>query len=202
MQPDKILHKILTERISIDDAGYFDNRDLVYDLRKKVTAQDCLNLVNKCFDDTISTSVKCLYITLTRKYCTTQPVISVIKKLWEVADEQLKEGILWRLLDDDNLSEEWHQRIYEYVIENFNTYFRNSIVSYYGLGENGLHKVIESLYDSQFPESKKWIYIISMVIYSEADINLIRSTITNEMKKENTIFTLKVCNEILKNILL
>ncbi|MCF8229234.1 MAG: hypothetical protein K9G47_08790 [Bacteroidales bacterium] len=201
MQPDKILHKILTERISDDDAVYYDNRDLVYDLRKKVTAQDCLNLVNKCFDDTISTGVKCLYITLTRKYCTKQPISLVIKKLWEVADIQLKEGILWRLLDDQKLSEEWQEKIYDYVIENYDTYLRSSIISYYGAGQNGLHKVIESLNDNQFPESKKWIYVFSLVIYNEVDNKLIRSTIRNEMNKKNTLFTLKVCNNILKNIL-
>jgi hypothetical protein len=198
MYTDAILQKILTEKISDEDAVKFDNKQLVYELRELVTESDSEKLVKRCYDDTYSNKVKCLYITLTRKYCTIDPVRQLIKDLWGKADNILKEGILWRLLDDKTLQEEWHRKIFQYVNSNYSTYFTDSIITYYGNGQKGMNGVIDSLNDSRFPDSKKWVYLYSLLVYNEVDKEKVKTIIINEKERANNKpFIREVCNLIL-----
>jgi len=196
---NSILRKILNENISEQDAIELDNKNLVYALRNKVTEADCSNLVNKCYDNTISSKVKCLYITLIRKYCTSEPFKQQLKILWEKADDILKEAILWRLLDDETLDEDWHQKIFDYVKINYSTYFKESIITYYGVGEKGLKEAIQSLNDNQFPETKKWIYLFGLIVYKDIDNEMVKSALSHQKTISKYSFTSKVCDYILTN---
>ncbi len=197
MESKNILQKILTEKISVKDAVTFDNKHLIYKLRDEATAADCVSLINKCYDDSISSQVKCLYITVTRKYCAKDPVRQLIRNLWVKADDRLKEGILWRLLDDNTLPEDWHRNIFLYIKNNYNTYFRDSIISYYGNGVTGLNEAIDSLYDNQFPTSKKWVYLFSLLIYNEIDQEKVKLILKEEKIGTSNTFTREVIDFIL-----
>ena len=194
---NNILYRILTEKASEQDAVVLDNKKLIYELREQVSAADCVTLIDKCYDNNISSKVKCLYITLTRKYCTIDPVRQLMQTLWKHADNILKEAILWRLLDDDTLSVEWHRELLQYVKNNFSTYFKDSIISYYGDGKGGINEVIDSLNDNRFPDSKKWIYLFSLLVYKEIDKEVVKSVIAEEKQKTNNPLTKEVIEMIL-----
>jgi len=89
---------------------------------------------------------------------------AVRERLFEIWEESLppriRVGLVFRLLDYNDLSLAWHDNLYNWVLENERPW-RDKATEWYSLGEL-VENAKERLGNPRFPESKKWMYLLQV----------------------------------------
>lgn len=83
-------------------------------------------------------------------------------------DENARVGLIYRLLDYPDLEESWHRRLFKYIQENGDAWFAK-VMEWYGERSIGVAKASARLVDPDFPESKKWVYLLQLSRLATAD---------------------------------
>jgi len=90
-------------------------------------------------------------------------VKSLLFHLWDVhEDVSTRLNLLWRLLDYEDLSPTFRERLYTFVLDNWNA-FLNLQQEFMGEGNptTVLERVEERIKDKNFPKTKRWAYLCS-----------------------------------------
>lgn len=77
---------------------------------------------------------------------------------WDTARPYLKNRLMWRLLDDPDLSSDWQQKFFEFVLAEWDT-FSDFNHKFYPPGDSAVTAILSRIGNPSFPESKKWIYL-------------------------------------------
>lgn len=73
----------------------------------------------------------------------------------------MRTQLLWRILDDPTLPMEWHNRLFQFVLAEWDT-FQASSVKFLGPShELVIIRALERYGDPSFPTEKKWAYLCS-----------------------------------------
>jgi hypothetical protein len=95
---------------------------------------------------------------LLRKYIQRREIQDQFRSRWESADLFFRNKLMWRLLDDPQLSAEWQRRIFQFILDDWQN-FRNYLLFFHGAPEKVIPEVLRRIGDPDFPVSKKWIYL-------------------------------------------
>jgi len=110
---------------------------------------------------------------LTRKIPHLPQIREAVRKCWnQNLDEMERNVILWRLLDDPELPDDFHRAIWDWTEEHPNS-FVDWLVEYMKpRTEEGfflMDDMEESLDKPENPRSKHWIYVTSSCLYARAN---------------------------------
>lgn len=104
-------------------------------------------------------------LALIRHACA-QPETAVrLRRLFDeraATDSGLACHLVWRVLDDPDLPEDWHKRLINYLMSNWDAWKRH-LAEFKEPGPDGMLAVIRGrLDDPTYPSSKKWIYLLCL----------------------------------------
>lgn len=95
-----------------------------------------------------------------------QRVRQKYEKTWQRDSVYLKGRVMWRLLDYDDLAQEWHEQFRLFVVNHWSDFvvFNRE---FYGLGDDGFGRFLHRLNDSSYASQKRWIYMFSIPVLVE-----------------------------------
>lgn len=146
-----------------DVADYINRFSLIDEYRARVTAEDVPWLIEVVKND--SGMVGAFYLSLLRRYDQQEDVKAFLRDRWSNAEAFFQAQLLWRILDDSNLPLEWHSRIFNFVLAEWEV-FRDSQVRFLG-HQNVLVNGLRRVSDPTFPASKKWAYLCAIAAAAE-----------------------------------
>jgi hypothetical protein len=163
--PDYIIRAVMAyiregNRPDETSADYLNRVPIIDALRKEITKDD----LNEWLRETIKMvegEVAGFYLSLLKIYSTSEDAIisreinEFLCKQWEDANPFLKAHLMWRILDYDKLSQEWHRKIFKFVFENWDT-FKSVSAKFLGTPQTIVNEALNRLGDFSYPESKKW----------------------------------------------
>lgn len=145
--------KINNEVLSVILVG-----DYIQNLRKQIKPKDKILVIRLIKSRNIL--VKRLGISLSKAIASDRLIETLLIKTWRQNNESdLKFELMYRLLDNKNISEELVRSIYDYVIGNYGEWRKHVIE--WGGGLNKIFKSITSKIES-FPEHKRWVYLYEL----------------------------------------
>lgn len=104
-------------------------------------------------------------LALIRHACSQPEIAARLRRLFgerAEADHGLACHLVWRVLDDPDLPGEWHKRLINYLIDNWDDWKRH-LAEFKEPGPDGMIPVILGrLDDPTYPSSKKWIYLLCL----------------------------------------
>src|SRR5215213_335378 len=146
------------------DSDFLDRMPLIDTLRQRVSEEDLPWLMDIVENEDGLTAG--LYCSLLRKYSHRQDVKTRLEGRWDSASAYLKNRLMWRMLDNPELPQEWHERFFDFVLEEWQV-FNDFNLKFLGRSQLGISNIISRLGDSSFPESKKWIYLCCVPVVVE-----------------------------------
>ena len=140
--------------------------EVIDDLRERITEEDVdwilLDIPRQ------SGPVMGLLLSLLRWHSHKADIQHLLRSRWENADSFERAHLFWRLLDDPQLPQEWHQRLMDWVLsEDSSPHFEELIVEFFGQAKDVLPGCLQRLGDSSFPTSKKWAYVCAAAVAAE-----------------------------------
>jgi hypothetical protein len=99
-----------------------------------------------------------LFLSLLRNHANQEQVQEFLKAKWESATPFLRAHLLWRILDDPNLPDVWQKRIFEFMLEKWET-FQSVSLKFLGNSETIVSAAQERYDDPSVPSTKKWAYL-------------------------------------------
>ena len=101
-------------------------------------------------------------------------------------------------MDNSELSAEWHEVLFAFVLENWDVFQKQQSV-YFG-GEKEVFKaVLRRIGDADYPISKKWSYVCCLPDMVDKDVA--KSVILLfRNQKNNSEFNIKVADELLNRL--
>lgn len=152
-------------------------------LRSQVTVDDAalvVDVINSRDDAT-----KWLGVALTKRIIHMPAIRELLHGLWRsTTDYETRYNIMWRLLDDPTLETEWHQEIYEFVRENWTMWLKDTEPFHAKTGDV-LVAVEARLVNSEFAESKNWVYLCLAV--ADPRVDRVKTLLTQYIESDQSI---------------
>ena len=178
--------EILRETRKLDEsiADQFNRRPLIDELRKHITDEDRDNWVLEgAAGDKVEHAGLCL--SFLQKYDTQPAIIDFLRGHWENASPRIKAHLLWRILDDVNLPQDWHEKLFAFMLAH-PLEFHSASLKFIGTPETVVQRVRERMqtapYDGR-PETKRWAYlcrVAGVAAQPEEAIEFLRHARENE----------------------
>lgn len=104
-------------------------------------------------------------LALIRHACSQAATAVRLRRLFDeraATDPALACHLIWRVLDDPDLPEDWHKRLSDYLMDNWEAW-KQHLAEFREPGPAGMIEVIRGrLSDPSYPSSKKWIYLFCL----------------------------------------
>jgi hypothetical protein len=102
-----------------------------------------------------------LFTSLLRRHAQRPEVQERLRSIWQVATPYMQSHVLWRMLDDPALSQDWHAQLFDFVQTEW-ALFETGVRKFLGADDELiLARAINRFGDPAFPETKKWVYLCS-----------------------------------------
>jgi hypothetical protein len=137
-----------------EDSDRLNQVPLIDALRSRITTYDVSWIMAVVAAE--SGSLAAFYLSLIKKFDTRTDIRDMLRQRWETATPYLRAHLMWRILDDPQLPEEWHRAIFNFVIAEWAT-FSEVVRKFLGGPKSVIPNVLRRLGDASYPESKKWI---------------------------------------------
>ena len=96
---------------------------------------------------------------LLAKFSTRPEVAQALQSAWPDANDAQKSKILWRIADLPSLSDEWHQRIFDFILNEWGVFQAISMRFYGSTPASRIALIAERYLGSRFTHTKRWIYL-------------------------------------------
>ena len=113
---------------------------------------------------------------------------------WESASTYLRCHLLFRILDDPALQVEWHRKLFNFVLDEWEV-FNQVQIKFLGSPENVISHVLRRIGDPSFPDSKTWAYLCTVPGLVE-DKNVARALVGLGLNSTDP-FTREVADQLL-----
>lgn len=104
-------------------------------------------------------------LALIRHACCQPETAARLRRLFDeraATDPGLACHLVWRVLDDPDLPDDWHKRLIDYLMSNWDAW-KQHLSEFKEPGPEGMIAVIRGrLADPTYPSSKKWIYLLCL----------------------------------------
>ena len=155
------------KRPSVDEAVALTRLPLVAALRARIAPDDenwVVDLVN------MSGNYAKLGVSLIKNLAKKQAHVRELLRTRflnaEGADASLRAWLFWKILDDPTLDQQWHKRLFDYAMEEWDT-FRGPTLEHFGTPEQVLPLVLERLADASRPKSKQWASLVCLPVAAD-----------------------------------
>jgi hypothetical protein len=138
------------------DADLLNRLPIVDWLRERVQRSDVEWLIHVIAAQEGEFSGLCL--SLLQKFDTEPAIQSVLQQRWSGASAFLKAHLMWRILDDPKLPEEWHEELFSFVLREQDVFHAVSL-KFLGTPETVVEEAHRRYEGPQFPQSIKWSYL-------------------------------------------
>lgn len=140
------------------DAAMMSTQPLVDDVRELVTDADIPWLLKNLltYEDEDRTG---FFSGLLAKFSTRPDVAEALQAAWFDANDAQRSKILWRIADLPTLSEEWHRRIFNFVIDAWDVFQPISMKFYGKTSASGMSVIAERYLGTRFTPTKRWLYL-------------------------------------------
>jgi hypothetical protein len=176
-----------------EEADYLNRLPIIDELRGRIGEGDqqwVFEIVER-----ESGEVGGLYLSLLRRLDSQANVQLRLHKRWEVADAFLKAHLMWRILDDPYLPPEWHEKLFDFVLKEWDTFNKVSL-KFLGDSQTVVLQALKRIGDSTFPDTKKWAYLCRVPQAAE-DKEAARALVTLGLSMSDK-FTQQVAEVLLK----
>jgi hypothetical protein len=103
-----------------------------------------------------------------------------------ITDVDLGCHLIWRILDDPMLPQEWHMRLFTYATDRWTEWKRH--LEQFHTGPELMMAVIQGRFDDpSYPPSKKWIYLLCLPDGLAADQHLVRQILVGAAQSTDTV---------------
>ncbi len=101
-------------------------------------------------------------ISLTAKFATRDDIGAFLKECWPKANVYQKSHLLWRILDDPDLSADWHSTLFAFVDQEWDQFQETCSRYYGGTPEGTVAGTVERYLSHKYPTSKNWAYLCNL----------------------------------------
>ena len=143
-------------RPSEEESDVFNRHPQVDWLRETIRPDDVMKWLIPSVSEDSEYAGLCL--SLLRKYDEQPDVQEFLKARWQTASPFLRAHLLWRILDDPKLPMEWHETVFQFVLDHMGQFHAVSL-RFLGTSEDVVESARERYEDPRFPTSKKWAYL-------------------------------------------
>lgn len=179
-------------------ADLLNRLPIVDRLRSRIEIGDVEDWVRPVLNEETG-EVAGLYLSLLKRHDTVPDVAKDLKRRWEVAKSPfMRAHLMWRILDDPDLEEDWHRRIFAFVMEEWQTFHEVSL-KFLGTPESVIFKVLRRMADPDYPDTKRWSYLCRMVDVG-ADQEAVRSLLVLTGRNPGTAFASRFAAEVASHL--
>lgn len=137
-----------------EDSDKLNQVPLIDALRSRIITDDLTWITEVVAAE--SGSLAAFYLSLIKNFDTRSDIRDMLRHRWKTATPYLRAHLMWRILDDPQLPDEWHRTIFDFVIAEWET-FSEVVRMFLGGPKDVIPNVLRRLGDASYPESKKWI---------------------------------------------
>lgn len=179
--------------LSEDDANRLDRLPFIDHLRREVTEVD-IPFICSLFDRS-RREFSGLLVSLVRNHRRHQMVSDLLQRAWDTGDAMIRARAAWRLLDLPEISKEWKQRIFDYILAEWDTF--NAVSSrFYAGADKIVEWTLKRITDPTFPIEKKWLYLCPLP-YAASDKGAARAILALHLNDPDE-FTRHVAKTLLE----
>lgn len=106
------------------------------------------------------------YLSLLKPLAEDEEVHRELLTMWKTALPPIRFHLMWPILDKQDLCEQIHEDLFEFVFEHWNV-FMPKAAQFLAPPDAIIAKVIRRLGDPLFPESKGWAYLCCLPEYAD-----------------------------------
>jgi polar amino acid transport system ATP-binding protein len=175
------------------DAEFLNRSPLIEIIRLRINSKDIPRLLN--IIDRHSGPSAVFALNLLRNYGQHEGVKKRLRSRWDDASVFLRCHLMWRILDDPDLPMDWHAKLFEFVIENWDVFKKNVLNMFGGVRRDMVREISQRIHDIGFAEYKKWAYLCCVPeVFDDQDAaeKLVRSALSS-----SDPFTREVANRLL-----
>ena len=177
---------------SENDANRIDRLPFIDHLRRQVTEGD-IPLICSLFDKSRQ-ELSGLLVSLVRNHRQHHMVTDLLQRAWDTGDAMIRARAAWRLLDLPEISEEWKQRIFDYILAEWDTF--NEVSSrFYAGADKIVEWTLKRITDPTFAREKRWIYLCALP-YAATDKGAAKALLALH-KNDTDTFTANVAQTLL-----
>ena len=175
------------------DANRLDRIPLIEYLRLHVAESD-VNLICSSFSES-RVELSGLFVSLVRNHRRNPMVNDLLQRAWDCGNAIIRARASWRIIDVEEISEEWKKRIFDYILEEWETF--NSVSSRFYTGADKIVDwTLKRITDPNFPTSKRWLYLCPLP-YATSDKDAAKALIMLHLKDSDS-FTRFVARTLLE----
>ena len=154
---DAVIFSLRAGNLPDEESGDYLNRLPIVDMLRDRINKDDLQWIIEVLEKETG-EVAGLFLSLIRKFDLQPDVKSFLRNRWESANAFLKAHLMWRILDDPELPEEWNRKIFDFILAEWETFHKVSL-KFLGTPETVVMQALKRIGDPTFPDSKKWSYL-------------------------------------------
>ena len=119
---------------------------------------------------------------------------NLLKHAWDTGDSMIRARAAWRLLDLPEISEEWKQSIFDFILAEWDTF--NSVSARFYTGADKIVEwTLKRITDPAFAREKRWIYLCALP-YAASDKGAAKAILALH-KNDSDAFTAIVAQTLL-----
>lgn len=147
---------------SEEDAKMLDQVPLIDHLRTAVLEVDLPLLFESVCPSRQELSGLFISLLGKKEYRKRNDVTEFLYNIWENSSPYVRGRAMWRILDDPDLPETWKQRIFDYVLIEWET-FNEICARFYGGPQEIIEHTLKRIANPTFPSAKKWVYLCPLL---------------------------------------
>jgi ABC-type proline/glycine betaine transport system ATPase subunit len=192
-----ILEEITPVANNVVDYGYESvnaviksNTDILLDIQTKIiidgTREDAdLNRAHTFADyllqlkpnETLSQNILDK-VQIFKKSINEKPLFEKLLKIWNTSNNwELKQELMWRLLDSKWATEEIHRKVYDFITNDIEGFVKKSQKQKYSQPSEIFNNTTERLNNTDYPTPKDWLYLVYLKAMIAGNIELERKAI-------------------------
>ncbi|MCB0752710.1 MAG: ABC transporter ATP-binding protein [Ignavibacteriae bacterium] len=141
-------------------------------IRENATIDEANEILDYLLDKTESNEIIQKHIIeqvqVVKPHITSEEIYRKLVKLWNETNQwEVKNNIMWRILDNPNATETIHKNIYDFIMLDWQRYVKENQSEEYFQKSKIFERTINRLQSQDYPSSKDWLYFIYLKAMSE-----------------------------------
>lgn len=146
-------------------ADILNRTPFVDSLRQCVEVDEVRGWILPELDKRLDPRSQGLLLSLLKNYCRDGETAKHLRRQWETAEPLLRAHLLCRILDDQSISMEWHEKLFAFVLDHSQEFVAVSRL-FMGSPENAVAGAKERFLNPSYPASKKWVNLCRVALVS------------------------------------
>lgn len=140
------------------------SRIMIDNIRQNYTKDEAItvvkNLIQKDGNNESISEYELKEIQCVKKHIANSEMFNLLMQLWNNTDNWfIKNELMWRLLDKEDLSMEFHKEVHKFILKNWDKFVAYSQKEQYFRKDRIIENTKERLANADYPSSKDWLYL-------------------------------------------